>query len=489
MRLTERGIERTEQFFVIENLGEEAHTDIRHGLEMALRAHALMKRDRDYVVKNGEVLIVDPFTGRILPGRRYSNGLHQALEAKEHVEIRTDSMTLASITYQSFFNKYSKKAGMTGTGKSEEQELLDCYGMRVAEIPTNRPVIRKDLPDQVFSTKKEKYQAVWKEISRIHRTGQPVLVGTASIEVSELLSRGLRRRGIPHQVLNAKLHEKEAEIISHAGEAGAVTIATNMAGRGTDIKLDPEAKRLGGLAVIGTERHESRRIDDQLRGRSGRQGDPGRSQFFLSGEDDLFRLYGNRRHESAREADRAQKRIEQEHYQMRKDLLEYDRVNSEQRELIYGERNRLLDGADIKQVLGSMAEGFFRELFRTSACKVQLSLLFGPSLPPLPSGSTEKKLRFLLEQTESRLNAYLSGGQEWEKREELLRTMILKAMDQAWIRHLDGLERLRTGIGLQSYGQKDPKTEYQLAAYEQFEQMLAGIRDKVVRGVLGMIKM
>ncbi|MDY2898892.1 MAG: preprotein translocase subunit SecA, partial [Candidatus Limivivens sp.] len=500
VNLTEQGVHKVENFFHIENLADPENLEIQHNIILALRAHNLMFRDRDYVVKDDEVLIVDEFTGRIMPGRRYSDGLHQAIEAKEHVKVKRESKTLATITFQNFFNKYAKKSGMTGTALTEEKEFREIYGMDVVEIPTNRPVIRKDLDDAVYMTKKEKFRAVVEEIKAAHEKEQPVLVGTITIETSELLSSMLKKQGIKHNVLNAKFHELEAEIVKDAGIHGAVTIATNMAGRGTDIKLDDKAKEAGGLKIIGTERHESRRIDNQLRGRSGRQGDPGESRFYISLEDDLMRLFGSEslmntfrklgvaeneqiEHKMLSSAiEKAQKKIESNNYGIRKNLLEYDQVNNEQREIIYKERRRVLDGENMRDSVYKMIADFVDntvdmcisdEQDREDWNLTELDTLLLPVIPlpkvELPEHLKKNQLKQLLKEQATKL--YESKEAEFPEAEqlrELERVIVLKVVDRKWMDHIDDMEQLRQGIGLQAYGQKDPLVEYKMSAYEMF---------------------
>ena len=513
--LTEEGVKKVEKFFHIENLSDPENLEIQHNIILALRAHNLMFRDQDYVVKDDEVLIVDEFTGRIMPGRRYSDGLHQAIEAKEHVKVRRESKTLATITFQNFFNKYEKKAGMTGTALTEEQEFRDIYGMDVIEIPTNKPIARVDYDDAVYMTKKEKFRAVVEEIKAAHEKRQPVLVGTITIETSELLSKMLKREGISHQVLNAKFHELEAEIVSHAGEAGAVTIATNMAGRGTDIKLDDEARAAGGLKIIGTERHESRRIDNQLRGRSGRQGDPGESRFYISLEDDLMRLFGSEKlmgmframgvaeneqieHKMLTSAiEKAQKKIEGNNYGIRKNLLDYDQVNNEQREIIYKERRRVLDGENMRDSIfkmiydtvdgtvdmcisedGDSADWDLDEVNRLLIPVIPLKPLTAEGVKGLKKNELKQKLK------EDAVKLYEEKKTEFPQEEqirELERVILLKVIDQKWMDHIDDMDQLRQGIGLQAYGQRDPKVEYKMAAYDMFNEMVASIQQDTVR--------
>ena len=511
--LTQDGVKKVEQFFQIDNLSDPENLEIQHNINLALRAHSLMHRDQDYVVKDDEVLIVDEFTGRIMPGRRYSDGLHQAIEAKEHVKVKRESKTLATITFQNFFNKYKKKAGMTGTALTEEKEFRDIYGMDVVEIPTNRPVLRKDLDDAVYMTKKEKFHAVVDEIEKAHEKGQPVLVGTITIETSELLSGMLKRRGISHKVLNAKFHELEAEIVAEAGRHGAVTIATNMAGRGTDIKLDDEAKAAGGLKIIGTERHESRRIDNQLRGRSGRQGDPGESRFYISLEDYLMRLFGSERlmsifksigvvenehieHKMLSSAiEKAQMKIEGNNYGIRKNLLEYDQVNNEQREIIYKERRRVLDGESMRDSIFKMITDIVDNTVDMCISDDQdtsewnLQELNGLLIPiiPLPKIEISQKMKknelkqMLKEQAVKLYEMKEAEFPEPEQIRELERVILLKVIDRKWMDHIDDMDQLRQGIGLQAYGQKDPLVEYKMSAYEMFDAMSAAIQEDTLK--------
>ena len=518
VNLTERGVAKVEQFFHIENLADPENLEIQHNIILALRAHNLMFRDQDYVVKDDQVLIVDEFTGRIMPGRRYSDGLHQAIEAKEHVKVKRESKTLANITFQNFFNKFEKKAGMTGTALTEEQEFRDIYGMDVIEIPTNRPVARIDHQDAVYKTKKEKLHAICNAVEEAHAKGQPVLVGTITIEASEEISSLLRRRGIVHKVLNAKFHEMEAEIVADAGIHGAVTIATNMAGRGTDIKLDEEAKAAGGLKIIGTERHESRRIDNQLRGRSGRQGDPGESKFYISLEDDLMRLFGSERmismfntlgipenqeieHKMLSNAiETAQKKIESNNYGIRKNLLEYDQVMNEQREIIYAERRRVLDGESMRDVIYKM----ITDIVDNSVDMVvgddsdseewDLKELNQLLLPVIPMNKiTREKVNGLkknsLKQTlkEEAVKLYEAKEAEFPESEairELERVILLKVIDRKWMDHIDDMDQLRQGISLQAYGQKDPLVEYKMSGYDMFDAMTANIQEDTVKLLL-----
>ena len=515
VNLTEQGVHKVENFFHIENLADPENLEIQHNIILALRAHNLMFRDQDYVVKDDEVLIVDEFTGRIMPGRRYSDGLHQAIEAKEHVKVRRESKTLATITFQNFFNKYKKKAGMTGTALTEEKEFRDIYGMDVVEIPTNKPIARVDLEDAVYMTKKEKFRAVVEAVKEAHAKQQPVLVGTITIETSELLSRMLKREGIQHQVLNAKFHEMEAEIVAHAGEAGNVTIATNMAGRGTDIKLDEVSREAGGLKIIGTERHESRRIDNQLRGRSGRQGDPGESRFYLSLEDDLMRLFGSEKlmnvfkslgvaeneqieHKMLSSAiEKAQKKIEGNNYGIRKNLLEYDQVNNEQREIIYKERRRVLDGENMRDAIYKMITDtvehavdmvFSDDVDQEEWDMNEMNSVLRPIIPLQPITREDikgmKKNQVKQKLKEEAVKLYEEKEAEFPEAEqlrELERVILLKVIDQKWMDHIDDMDQLRQGIGLQAYGQRDPKVEYKLQAYEMFDSMIAAIQETTLR--------
>jgi preprotein translocase subunit SecA len=515
VNLTEQGVHKVEKFFSIDNLADPENLEIQHNIILALRAHNLMFRDQDYVVKDDEILIVDEFTGRIMPGRRYSDGLHQAIEAKEHVKVKRESKTLATITFQNFFNKYRKKGGMTGTAITEEKEFRDIYGMDVVEIPTNKPVQRKDLDDAVYMTKKEKFNAVVQAVIEAHERQQPVLVGTITIETSELLSRMLRRQGIEHNVLNAKFHELEAEIVAQAGQAGAVTIATNMAGRGTDIKLDDVAREAGGLKIIGTERHESRRIDNQLRGRSGRQGDPGESRFYISLEDDLMRLFGSERlmkvftslgvaeneqieHKMLSNAiEKAQEKIEFNNFGIRKNLLDYDQVNNEQREIIYKERRQVLDGENMRDTICRMitdiVESTVDRCFSDDTDAVEWDLdEFNTSLIPIipiaplttekVKGKRKKDMTQLLK--EEAVKLYEEKETEFPEAEqlrELERVVLLKCIDSKWMDHIDDMEILRQGIGLTAYGQRDPVVEYKMSAYEMFSNMTDAIQEDTVR--------
>ena len=515
VNLTAQGVEKVEKFFQIENLADPENIEIQHNIILALRANNLMFRDQDYVVKDDQVLIVDEFTGRIMPGRRYSDGLHQAIEAKEHVKVKRESKTLATITFQNFFNKFAKKAGMTGTALTEEREFRDIYGMDVVEIPTNRPVARKDLQDAVYKTKKEKLHAIVESVKEAHEKGQPVLVGTITIEASEELSRLLTKQGIQHKVLNAKFHELEAEIVADAGIHGAVTIATNMAGRGTDIKLDEAAREAGGLKIIGTERHESRRIDNQLRGRSGRQGDPGESKFYISLEDDLMRLFGSERlinmfnalgipenqeieHKALTNAiESAQKKIESNNFGIRKNLLEYDQVMNEQREIIYEERRRVLDGESMRDAIYKMITDIVENT--VDICigddtdfeewdYSELNTLLLPTIPLQPVSATRvlkpKKNSLKQQLKEEAVKLYESKEAEFPEPEsirEIERVILLKVIDRKWMDHIDDMDQLRQGAGLQAYGQKDPLVEYKLSGYEMFDEMTQNIKEETVR--------
>ncbi|MCI8359354.1 MAG: preprotein translocase subunit SecA [Lachnospiraceae bacterium] len=515
VNLTAQGVAKVERFFQIENLADPENIEIQHNIILALRAHNLMFRDQDYVVKDEQVLIVDEFTGRIMPGRRYSDGLHQAIEAKEHVKVKRESKTLATITFQNFFNKFEKKAGMTGTALTEEKEFRDIYGMDVVEVPTNRPIARIDRQDAVYKTRREKLNAILDSIVEAHGKGQPVLVGTITIEASEELSALLKKRGIEHKVLNAKFHELEAEIVADAGIHGAVTIATNMAGRGTDIKLDDEAKAAGGLKIIGTERHESRRIDNQLRGRSGRQGDAGESKFYISLEDDLMRLFGSERmismfnalgipegqeieHKALTKAiETAQKKIESNNFGIRKNLLEYDQVMNEQREIIYEERRRVLNGESMRDVIYKMItdivdncvdicigdDNDFEEWDFS-----ELNTLLIPTIPlqPVTAERVLKPKKNSLKQQlkEEAVKLYESKEAEFPEPEairEIERVILLKVIDRKWMDHIDDMDQLRQGVGLQAYGQRDPLVEYKLNGYEMFDEMTQNIREETVR--------
>ncbi|MGN1378247.1 MAG: preprotein translocase subunit SecA [Dorea sp.] len=517
INLTEDGVKKVEKFFHIDNLADPGNLEIQHNIILALRAHNLMFRDKDYVVKDDEVLIVDEFTGRIMPGRRYSDGLHQAIEAKEHVKVKRESKTLATITFQNLFNKFTKKAGMTGTALTEEKEFREIYGMDVVEIPTNVPVIRKDLEDAVYKTQKEKFRAVCDAIEEAHERHQPVLVGTITIENSELLSGMLKRRGIKHNVLNAKFHEMEAEIVAQAGVHDAVTIATNMAGRGTDIKLDDEARAAGGLKIIGTERHESRRIDNQLRGRSGRQGDPGESRFYISLEDDLMRLFGSEKlmnvfsalgveegeqieHKMLSSAiEKAQEKIESNNFGIRKNLLEYDQVMNEQREIIYEERRHVLDGDNMRDSIFHMMNDYVENVVDmvTSADQdydewnlTELNMTIHNTIPMAPvteddvRDMNQKKLKHMLKERAAK--AYEMKESEFpeiEQIREIERVVLLKVIDAKWMAHIDDMDQLRQGIGLQAYGQRDPKVEYKMIGYEMFDEMTRSITEDTVRTI------
>ena len=515
VNLTAEGVAKVERFFQIENLADPDNLEIQHNINLALRAHNLMFRDQDYVVKDDQVLIVDEFTGRIMAGRRYSDGLHQAIEAKEHVKVKRESKTLATITFQNFFNKFEKKAGMTGTALTEEKEFRDIYGMDVIEIPTNQPVIRQDLQDAVYKTRKEKLHAIVEAVAAAHEKGQPVLVGTITIEASEELSKMLTKRGITHKVLNAKFHELEAEIVADAGVHGAVTIATNMAGRGTDIKLDDEARAAGGLKIVGTERHESRRIDNQLRGRSGRQGDPGESKFYISLEDELMRLFGSERlismfnalgipenqeieHKSLTKAiESAQKKIENNNFGIRKNLLEYDQVMNEQREIIYEERHQVLSGQSMRDAIFKMITDIAENAVDISISDdadiddwnfAELNALLLPTIPlrPVNTGRVLKPKKNSLKQQlkEEAVKLYESKETEFpnpEAMREIERVILLKVIDRKWMDHIDDMEQLRQGVGLQAYAQRDPLVEYKLNGYEMFDEMAQNIKEETVR--------
>ena len=520
INLTEQGVEKVEAFFRIDNLADPENMEIQHNIILALRAHYLMARDKDYVVQNDEVLIVDDFTGRIMPGRRYSDGLHQAIEAKEHVKVKRESKTLATITFQNFFNKYDKKCGMTGTALTEEQEFREIYGMDVIEIPTNRPIARIDKDDVVYKTRREKLKAIVDEIIAAHEKGQPVLVGTITIEASEELSNMLKRRNIPHKVLNAKFHEMEAQIVADAGQYGAVTIATNMAGRGTDIKLGEGVKELGGLKIIGTERHESRRIDNQLRGRAGRQGDPGESKFFISLEDDMMRLFGSERlitmfnslglqdgeqitHKLLSSAvEKAQKKIENNNFGIRKNLLEYDRVNNEQREVIYGERKKVQEGANMRETVFKMAndvvEGCVDSCIGDDQAAEnwdlhELNSLLLPIVPLAPVRLTEEQKKHmtkkeLVQQLKAEtVKFYEAKEAEFPDKEQLReveRVLLLRVIDRKWMDHIDDMDQLRQGIGVQAYGQRDPLTEYKFQGFEMFSAMTDAIAEDTVKALM-----
>ena len=517
--LTQQGIEKTEKFFHIENYSDAEHIELQHNVDLALRANYIIHRDQDYVVKDNEILIVDDFTGRIMPGRRYSDGLHQAIEAKEHVRIKQESKTLATITFQNFFNKFDKKCGMTGTAQTEEQEFRDIYGMDVVCVPTNKPVIRQDMEDAVFKTKKEKYQAVVEAVKESHAKGQPVLVGTITIDVSEHISKLLRNEHIQHNVLNAKYHELEAEIVAQAGQAGSVTIATNMAGRGTDIKLDEVAREAGGLRIIGTERHESRRIDNQLRGRSGRQGDPGESRFYISLEDDLMRLFGSERmvktfdafgipegeeieHKMLSSAiERAQRKIESNNFGIRKNMLEFDQVNNDQREIFYEQRMRILGGEDLRDEIIGMIDDVVERKIRnsiaenTSGLDMDMNAL-GQMLVPIISvrrpleedvaKMDQKALAENLKEEAKRVYKEIEDKMEtcypgMNRMRELERAVFLRVIDARWMNHIDDMEQLRQSIGLSAYAQRDPKAEYRTYGFELFEEMTEHIQDEVLR--------
>ena len=514
VNLTEQGIHKVEQFFHIDNYADPENLEIQHNVTLALRAHNLMFRDKDYVVKDDEVMIVDEFTGRIMPGRRYSDGLHQAIEAKEHVKVKRESKTLATITFQNFFNKFEKKAGMTGTALTEEKEFREIYNMDVVEVPTNKPVQRIDYDDAVYKTKKGKFNAVVQSVIESHEKGQPVLVGTITIETSELVSEMLRKKGIPHNVLNAKFHEKEAEIVAEAGKHGAVTIATNMAGRGTDIKLDDEARAAGGLKIIGSERHESRRIDNQLRGRAGRQGDPGESRFYISLEDDLMRLFGQERlmnvfnklgvgedeqieHKMLSNAiESAQKKIETNNYGIRSHLLEYDQVMNEQREIIYAERNRVLNGESMRNSVLKMITDFVESVVN---CCInddkdakewdykEINELLLPTIPlaPVEYNDTIKNKNELLHSLKEQAVKFYEDKEalftEPEQIREIERVVLLKVIDRKWMDHIDDMDQLKQGIGLQAYGQKDPVIQYKMMGYDMFDTMTQGITEDTVR--------
>lgn len=514
VNLTEQGVHKVEQFFHIDNYADPENLEIQHNVTLALRANYLMHRDKDYVVKDDEVLIVDEFTGRIMPGRRYSDGLHQAIEAKEKVKVKRESKTLATITFQNFFNKFAKKAGMTGTAITEEKEFRDIYGLDVVEVPTNKPVIRKDLNDAVFKTKRGKFAAVVNAVKEAHAKGQPVLVGTITIETSELLSKMLTKEGIPHNVLNAKFHEQEAEIVAQAGQHGAVTIATNMAGRGTDIKLDDEAKAAGGLKIIGTERHDSRRIDNQLRGRAGRQGDPGESRFYLSLEDDLMRLFAqetlintfNRlgvdeyeqlEHKMlSRAIESAQKKIEINNYGIRSHLLEYDQVMNEQREIMYAERRKVLDGENMRKSIIKMITDFVENVINRTVNDdadyedwdyEAINELLLPTIPlpkVYPDENIKNKNELMQDLKEKAVKLYEAKEAEFPEPEQIRefeRVILLKVIDRKWMDHIDDMDQLKQGIGLQAYGQKDPVVQYKMMGYDMFNEMTEGITEDTVR--------
>ena len=517
VNLTEEGVRKAERFFQVKNLADPDNLELQHNINLALRAHSLMFKDKDYVVKDDEVLIVDEFTGRIMPGRRFSDGLHQAIEAKEHVKVKRESKTLATITFQNFFNKYAKKSGMTGTALTEEKEFRDIYEMDVVEVPTNLPVARIDYEDAVYKTKEEKFNAVVADIVAAHEKGQPVLVGTINIDTSEYLSEKLKKKGIPHKVLNAKFHELEAEIIADAGQMGAVTIATNMAGRGTDIKLGDGVKELGGLKIIGTERHESRRIDNQLRGRAGRQGDPGESRFYISLEDDLMRLFGSERlmglfsampdgeqieHKMLSNAiESAQKKIEGNNFGIRKNLLEFDRVNNEQREVIYKERRKVLDGENMRDTIYKMITDVVEKCVSSIIGDegspeewdiAELNNVIRPIIPikkivlsdeELKHGSKDELIQRLKEEAVKVYEAKEAEFPEADQIREVERIILLKVIDRKWMDHIDDMDQLRQGIGLQAYGQRDPVVEYKFAGFEMFDSMIDAITEETVKAL------
>ena len=518
VNLTEEGVRKAERFFQVDNLADPDNLELQHNINLALRAHSLMFKDKDYVVKDDEVLIVDEFTGRIMPGRRFSDGLHQAIEAKEHVKVKRESKTLATITFQNFFNKYAKKSGMTGTALTEEKEFREIYGMDVVEVPTNLPIARIDYNDVVYKTKEEKFNAVVEDIAQAHEKGQPVLVGTIAIDTSEYLSKKLQKKGIPHKVLNAKFHELEAEIIADAGQKGAVTIATNMAGRGTDIKLGEGVKELGGLKIIGTERHESRRIDNQLRGRAGRQGDPGESRFYISLEDDLMRLFGSERLMGLFEAmpegeqiehkmlsnaiEGAQKKIEGNNFGIRKNLLEFDRVNNEQREVIYKERRQVLDGESMRDTIYKMitdvVEHYVNSIINDDALPedwdlAELNNVLRPIIPMKKIVLTEEQIKHmkkdeLLQQLkEEAVKVYEEKEAEFpdpDQIREVERIILLKVIDHKWMDHIDDMDQFRQGIGLQAFGQRDPVVEYKFAGFEMFDAMIDAISEETVKAMM-----
>ena len=515
--LTEEGVRKAERFFQVENLADPDNLELQHNINLALRAHSLMHRDKDYVVKDDEVLIVDEFTGRIMPGRRFSDGLHQAIEAKEHVKVKRESKTLATITFQNFFNKYEKKSGMTGTALTEEKEFREIYEMDVVEVPTNKPIARIDYNDAVYKTKEDKFNAVVADIVEAHKKGQPVLVGTITIDTSEYLSAKLQKAGIPHKVLNAKFHELEAEIIADAGQKGAVTIATNMAGRGTDIKLGDGVTELGGLKIIGTERHESRRIDNQLRGRAGRQGDPGESRFYISLEDDLMRLFGSERimglfdampdgeqveHKMLSSAiENAQKKIEGNNFGIRKNLLEFDRVNNEQREVIYKERRRVLDGESMRDTIYKMITDEVENCVNSvipedgSAEDWDVQELNNVLLPIIPlkriqlddemlkHGTREDLAQKLKEEAVKVYEAKEAEFPDPDQIREVERLILLRVIDNKWMDHIDDMDQLREGIGLQAYGQRDPVVEYKFAGFDMFNAMIDSITEETVKAL------
>ena len=517
VNLTEEGVRKAERFFQVKNLADPDNLELQHNINLALRAHSLMFRDKDYVVKDDQVLIVDEFTGRIMPGRRFSDGLHQAIEAKEHVKVKRESKTLATITFQNFFNKYAKKSGMTGTALTEEKEFRDIYEMDVVEVPTNLPVARIDYEDAVYKTKEEKFNAVVADIVEAHEKGQPVLVGTINIDTSEYLSDKLKKKGIPHKVLNAKFHELEAEIIADAGQMGAVTIATNMAGRGTDIKLGEGVKELGGLKIIGTERHESRRIDNQLRGRAGRQGDPGESRFYISLEDDLMRLFGSERlmglfsampdgeqieHKMLSNAiESAQKKIEGNNFGIRKNLLEFDRVNNEQRDVIYKERRKVLDGENMRDTIYKMITDVVEKCVLSIIGDesspeewdiAELNNVLRPIVPIQKIVLTEEeekhatKAELIQRLKEEAVKVYEAKEAEFpdaDQIREVERIILLKVIDRKWMDHIDDMDQLRQGIGLQAYGQRDPVVEYKFAGFDMFDAMIDAITEETVKAL------
>ncbi len=517
VNLTAEGVRKAERFFQVKNLADPDNLELQHNINLALRAHSLMFRDKDYVVNDDEVLIVDEFTGRIMPGRRFSDGLHQAIEAKEHVKVKRESKTLATITFQNFFNKYEKKSGMTGTAITEEKEFRDIYGMDVVEVPTNLPVVRKDFDDAVYKTQEEKYNAVVADIEEAHKKGQPVLVGTINIDTSEYLSDKLKKKGIPHKVLNAKFHELEAEIIADAGLKGAVTIATNMAGRGTDIKLGEGVKELGGLKIVGTERHESRRIDNQLRGRAGRQGDPGESRFYISLEDNLMRLFGSEKlmglfsampdgeqveHKMLSNAiESAQKKIEGNNFGIRKNLLEFDRVNNEQREVIYKERRQVLDGDNMRDTIYKMITDVVEKCVNsvisddTSAEEWDIHELNNILIPIIPLKKIKlsedqlkhiTKAELIQQLKEEAVKVYEAKEAEFPDQDnirEVERVILLKVIDRKWMDHIDDMDQLRQGIGLQAYGQRDPVVEYKFAGFDMFDAMIDAITEETVKAL------
>ncbi len=517
VNLTAEGVRKAERFFQVKNLADPDNLELQHNINLALRAHSLMSRDKDYVVNNDEVLIVDEFTGRIMPGRRFSDGLHQAIEAKEHVKVKRESKTLATITFQNFFNKYDKKSGMTGTAITEEKEFRDIYGMDVVEVPTNLPVIRVDYEDAVYKTQEEKFNAVVSDIEEAHKKGQPVLVGTINIDTSEYLSDKLKKKGIKHKVLNAKFHELEAEIVADAGQKGAVTIATNMAGRGTDIKLGEGVKELGGLKIIGTERHESRRIDNQLRGRAGRQGDPGESRFYISLEDNLMRLFGSEKlmglfsampdgeqveHKMLSNAiESAQKKIEGNNFGIRKNLLEFDRINNEQREVIYKERRQVLDGDNMRDTIYKMITDVVEKCVNSvisddTAAEEwdihELNNILRPIIPVKKIKLSEEQVKHitkaeLIQQLkEEAVKVYEAKEAEFPDQDnirEVERVILLKVIDRKWMDHIDDMDQLRQGIGLQAYGQRDPVVEYKFAGFDMFDAMIDAITEETVKAL------